>query len=98
MKYFLLLIIIIVTGCEYKKTCYVCDKEQREKVADFVSKNIKNANNMSDEEMEDVIKELRTTAIITYCDQRLVTVDRKGNVKWEQSKRDTNLTYFPYIY
>ena len=60
----------------------VCNCKQSEKVAEFIKSSIKNANNMSDEEMEDVISELRYTAIKIYCPQKNVKAIRSqsGNI------------------
>lgn len=46
---------------------YYGTEETSEKIANFVSSNMKNANNMADEEMEDVIRELYKTAVKTFC-------------------------------
>ncbi len=70
--FFMLLVIGLNSGCEPAEmetvqTETVCNCQQRDKVAEFIQGSIKNANNMSDEEMEDVIRELRHTAINIYC-------------------------------
>jgi len=59
-----------------KENVYVCDCEQQKAAAKFVSDNIKGANNMSDEEMEDVISQLERTAVKLNCPKRRVTVIR----------------------
>lgn len=64
-----------------------------------VSKNIKesigNANNKSDEEMEDVILQLERTFVRTNCSQRMV--DGIQHDGWfEITDKDTNYTYFNY--
>ena len=47
-KLLLLLILMLITSCSDKKIrCYVCDANEKTKVSEFVSKNIKDANNMS---------------------------------------------------
>lgn len=65
---------ITLFSCNSKKSSirqyHVCNCEQREKVASFISDNIKDANNMSDEEMEDVVRELRVSEIIIFCPQK----------------------------
>lgn len=54
---------------------WVCTKEQKTQVQKFISDNIKGANNMSDEEMEDVIDALYRNGVKTICDCK--------NVKYE---------------
>jgi len=70
-KYLIVLICAITVSCGDNKAdtypVYVCNCEQRDKVIDFLEKTISDANNMSDEEMEDVIIELRETAYKTIC-------------------------------
>ncbi len=94
-----ILLCLVLFSCSDKKTrCYVCDEQQRLQVADFVSKNIKSANNMSDEEMEDVISELRNTGIKLYCRQEFVPTAWNGNIIYEEIKKDSLQTYYPYLY
>lgn len=74
---------VLMTNCEPAesesvKAETVCNCEQRDKVASFIQSSIKNANNMSDEEMEDVISELRKTAIRIYCPQKNVRAIRSN--------------------
>lgn len=69
----LFIISILLIGCTTKKIeRYVCTCEQRERVSQFVSLNIKNANNMSDEEMEDVIQKLYWTAVKLNCEIKVM--------------------------
>ncbi len=90
---------LVLFSCSDKKTlCYVCDEQQRLQVANFVSKNIKGANNMSDEEMEDVISELRNTGIKLYCRQEFVPTSWNGDIIYEEIKKDSLQTYYPYLY
>jgi hypothetical protein len=71
----ILLLITIVTACENGKEeikyqmepCIVCDSTELANARSFVSDNVKNANNMSDEEMEDVIEELTTSGLKLSC-------------------------------
>lgn len=74
MKKILLLsaIILAFASCERseERTIYVCDCEQQKKAAEFVQNSIKNSNNMSDEEMEDVIHQLERTAVKLNCSQK----------------------------
>lgn len=48
---------------------YSCSCEQQAKVASFVKESIQAANNMSDEEMEDVILQLERTGVKLNCSQ-----------------------------
>lgn len=93
------LLCLVFFSCSDKKArCYVCDEQQRLQVADFVSKNVKGANNMSDEEMEDVISELRDTGIKLYCRQEFVPTSWDGYILYEEIKKDSLKTYYPYLY
>jgi len=69
---------------------YVCNCKQTEKVSDFVQSSIKNSNNMSDEEMEDVIKELHRTAVKINCEQKNIKAVRdNGHIKRLTQKLDS---------
>ena len=97
----LIIMSLSMISCSYEdKTtrCYVCNQQERLNAAEFVSNNVKNANNMSDEEMEDVISELRKTGIKLYCRQEFIPTTHNGNIKWSEIKRDSLDTYYPYIY
>lgn len=85
----------LLIGCEdeTKRKCYVCDEQQRKDVEKFITDNIKSANNMSDEEMEDVISELRESGIKIICNQKYMFVDREGNIKI--TSKDT-LNYYRF--
>ena len=92
-KLILLFTAIALSSCADKKIrCYVCDKEEKQKVENFISSNIKNANNKSDEEMEDVIEKLTETAIKIHCRQKYLDADYKSMEKKEDE------AIFPYIY
>jgi hypothetical protein len=96
---FCLLLCLMLFSCSDKQVrCYVCDEQQRLQVADFISKNIKNANNMSDEEMEDVISELRDTGIKLYCRQEFIPTSWDGDILYDKIKKDSLQTYYPYLY
>lgn len=59
---------LLLCSCEEAKPkFYYGTEETSEKIANFVSSNMKDANNMSDEEMEDVISELYKTGVRTFC-------------------------------
>lgn len=82
------LLCLVLFSCSDKQTrCYVCEQSESLQVAEFVSGNIKGANNMSDEEMEDVISELRNTGIKLYCKQMFVPCDWQNQVIWEEVKK-----------
>lgn len=89
----LLLIFICITSlssCSDHQTMkWVCSCSEQEKVATFITSNVKSSNNMSDEEMEDVISELRETAIKVNCHQKLMWVDNQHIVNWEKTKLDS---------
>lgn len=63
-------------GHESTKANFVCNCEQTKKVSEFIQTSIKNANNMSDEEMEDVIQELHRTAVKVNCDRKNIKAIR----------------------
>jgi hypothetical protein len=72
MKILLFIFVLSFFSCsdiEYIRTPYACSCEQKTQVADFVKSSIP-ANNMVDEEMEDVILTLEITAVRIYCSRR----------------------------
>lgn len=80
---------VLFTNCEPTnresiKAEVVCNCQQRDKVAEFIQSSIKNANNMSDEEMEDVIRELRHTAVDIYCPKKNIKAIRRESGYIEQ--------------
>jgi len=92
---FLLLFFIGITfvGCasdEYK--AYACNSEQRKEMSQFLKESIKSANNMSDEEMEDVIRELENVAIKTHCTQTKIWANT-CSIDYEKSKIEEGRTY-----
>lgn len=74
----LLAIILIFTlaSCnkERYKNIYTCTCDEQKRANEFVQSSIKSANNMSDEEMEDVIHQLERTSIHLNCHQRRMKV------------------------
>ena len=54
---------------------YVCDCEQNKRVQEFVKSTTADANNKSDEEMEDVIEELYKVGVWTNCRQTQIAYD-----------------------
>jgi hypothetical protein len=61
-----------------KENVYVCNCEQQKAASKFVSDNMKAANNMSDEEMEDVISQLERTGVKLNCPKKRLKVVRNG--------------------
>lgn len=101
----LTLIVVAMMSCgreDYKTMRYECSCEEQAKVSSFIQSSIKNANNMSDEEMEDVIIELRRTGIKTTCHQRLINYTRQGmgdwNLDWENTKIDSCQILYEDLY
>ena len=98
-KLLLMLPLILITSCADKKIrCYVCDAKEKTKVSEFVSKNIKDANNMSDEEMEDVISQLEKTGIKIHCRQEFILTDWNDNIYYDKLNKKKDETIFPYLY
>ena len=92
-----ILLILLLASCRDSKSAqYVCTCEQKDKLQQFISSNVKPANNMSDEEMEDVIDELRKTGIKVICNQKIMYVDNTGNPDWSKNKLDSCETWMPY--
>lgn len=67
----------------YQKNLYVCDCEQKDKLETYLRESIADANNMSDEEMEDVIHQLRVDGYQTFCQLQPVWVKKTGEANWE---------------
>lgn len=76
--------------------CYICNTNEKEKVADFLTKNIGAANNKSDEEMEDVIYELRKSAVKLYCRQIMVESDGNFGIDINKINKKADETVFDY--
>jgi hypothetical protein len=98
MKYSILILALLFISCGdniRERTCYACTQEQNREIASFVKSSIKDANNMSDEEMEDVIDELTITGIKLMCQQRTVMYDDYNGVV---QNRDTTYNYHFQIY
>ena len=95
MKYLFLLLFLTMLSCtqHYQAPRTVCTCEQSEKVAAAVERSIKNANNMSDEEMEDVVIQLERTYRNTYCRDKMMWIEYEfmgyPNVDWTKSKLDS---------
>lgn len=90
MRFIIFLLITLLASCsESQEMEWVCDCGQQKAVSEFVTANMKNANNMSDEEMEDVIRELRFTGIKLNCRQKLMWQDSNGEINWSIEKLDS---------
>lgn len=93
----ILIISTLLVSCDHptKTLVYACDCEQQKKVALDIKESIKNANNMSDEEMEDVIIQLEHTFIKVNCGQRMIDAVRHDG--WvELTPKDTTYRYYNY--
>jgi hypothetical protein len=78
---FLMLSLFSCKPTRYTNYTTVCSCSEKEKAANFISSSIKNANNMSDEEMEDVISQLEYSAYNLYCHKKDITFD------WDEGHR-----------
>jgi len=98
MKYIIFL--LILSSCGYREgQVRVCNCEQQEKVLSFVQNSIKNANNMSDEEMEDVVSQLERTGVRTICGQTRGRFSNNGGAfDWNSVEKDSCKVYYPYSY
>lgn len=69
---------LFIIGCgsdnptKYEAVFYVCDCKQMQQVRDDIKQTIAPANNKSDEEMEDVIKQLQQSFIETTCPKKVL--------------------------
>lgn len=93
----IMLMALTVIACSQpgQKRVYACDCNQRAKVAQDVKESIKNANNMSDEEMEDVIRQLEQTYVRMHCGERMVN-GMQHDGWFEITESDTTYTYYKY--
>lgn len=91
-----------MTSCSndsYQHLGWVCSCAESQKVSELVTNNIKGANNMSDEEMEDVIAELRRTGIMTLCHQELLwTCQGSMKMDWTKSKLDSCESFHGFLF
>jgi hypothetical protein len=88
----MILLAAILVGCENseQRSRYVCNCQQLQELQSFVKGSIKDANNMSDEEMEDVIHQLRIDGMKIYCKQKPVWVNTTNmEVDWTKQKIDS---------
>ena len=85
-KLLYILPVLALLSCDLKKTSYVrvCTCEDYSNIQSFVQASLSPANNMSDEEMEDVIYELTKTGIRLNCEGRMIDFLYNG---WDNSKQ-----------
>ena len=89
MCYALCMVLGVFSSCEHNASRWVCNCDQRQKIASFISSNIKDANNMSYEEMEDVIYELRRTAVMINCNQKDGVLAHNGSPIMHKNNLDS---------
>ena len=87
--YVLLSAILSSCGGSTETTGYICDCDERKQLQSFVKESIQPANNMNDEEMEDVIRQLRIDGIKIFCKQKPVWIKRGNQVDWTKQKADS---------
>ena len=75
-------------SCNNMEECRICNKAERDSVSAFIERSIKPANNMSDEEMEDVISQLEQTGIRIKCRTKYILVGPNGNPVYYKKKQD----------
>jgi hypothetical protein len=84
------LLAVVLSGCgSSQETRFVCDCEQKKQLQTFVKESIKPSNNMSDEEMEDVINQLSKDGIRIFCQQKPVWLKYGGEIDWSKQKVDS---------
>ena len=94
MRWISFISLVALLGCSSKQGArYVCSCDQRENIQKFIERSIKPSNNMSDEEMEDVIRELWVTGVKMNCSQKIVSITSSGYVDWEEVKIDSCQTF-----
>lgn len=85
-----LILSALFLGCDSSQhTRFVCNCEEQKQLQAFVKESIGPANNMSDEEMEDVIDRLRKDGIMLYCKQKPVWLKNGGEIDWTKQKFDS---------
>ena len=94
---YILAILTFLYSCTGMDAKFVCTCEQQIKVQEFVERSISPANNMSDEEMEDVIQELWQAGVKMNCGQRVLPTDH-GWIDWSKAKLDSCETAFDWVY
>ncbi len=95
LLFILMVLVFGACGDSYTKA-FACTTSDRLQIAEFMTTNMKAANNLSDEEMEDVIKELLKTGVRLYCTHKLVPATIRGSIKWNRVLSDTSTTTLFY--
>jgi len=96
MKKIILAIAVVgMFGCGGREVnrqfCYCNEKD---KASEWISQNIKPSNNMSDEEMEDVIRQLNRTAMNLFCHEKKAIWNSYSNtLKYELDSCETLARY-----
>lgn len=85
----ILLASVFYSCSDKQRVRYVCSCEQNEKIEIFLKETIGAANNMSDEEMEDVIHQLHETAVMLNCSQKLIWFTHEGAYIPEMNQLDS---------
>lgn len=81
---------MVLSSCgSSQQSKYVCNCEEQAKLQKWVQEGIKPANNMSDEEMEDVIKRLTIDGIKIHCKQKPVWIGPDQEIDWKKQKQDS---------
>lgn len=87
---FTIIAIAIFFGCgSSQESMSVCNCEQRKNLQQFIKESIKPSNNMSDEEMEDVIRQLRIEGINIFCEKKPIWIKYDGQIDWLKQKSDS---------
>ena len=86
IPYSLCIMLACVSCSDKQRLKFVCSCDQMIKVEAFIKGSMKDANNMADEEMEDVIHQLQKTGIVLNCSQRLIWVNHNGWYVPEKNK------------
>lgn len=90
-----ILLLLIIVGCGNQRHLRtVCNCEQKKELKEFVQKSIGSANNMSDEEMEDVIIQLEASGSNIICEQKIIIFSPSGLLLKNESKLDSCDTVF----
>lgn len=94
---FALAVCLLLSSCEREEVrlMYVCDCQQQAQASQFIKESIGPANNMSDEEMEDVINQLERTAVRLHCTQEYKRV-RIGESLFEVIDAKEGQTVYNY--
>lgn len=97
MKNLFLCVVVLFVSCTTEGTKNVCSctNSQKLEVAHKIQISLKDSNNYSDEEMEDVIKQLEQTYVRLICNQKTVFGYYKDGWFTPTEKSDS-LTFYQY--